>query len=70
MKTELSRRSFITQAGIAAGGVALSSIGGCSSDSNSAPPPTGPTAKDFPYEQFLPARYTITASQKSAIAES
>jgi hypothetical protein len=73
MKTELSRRSFITHASIAAGGVALTSIGACSSDSNNSSPapsgPTGPTAKDFPYEQFLPAGYTITASQKSAIAE-
>lgn len=67
MRQDISRRSFIGQAGLAAGSVALVSLGGCgSSDSSTA---TGPKATDFPYEKFIPAGYTISPSARSAIAE-
>jgi len=61
MTTPFSRRNLLGQAGLAFGGlVTLGALQGCGEDETTPPPVvTGPTVKDFPYEQHLTADYRL-----------
>jgi Putative redox-active protein (C_GCAxxG_C_C) len=61
MTKQLSRRNILGQAGLALGGlVTLGALQGCDDDDDgTAPVDTGPTVKDFPYEQHLTADYRL-----------
>lgn len=61
MSKNLSRREIITRAVYAVGGAAtFASVQACgSSAATTTTPSTGPTPKDFPYEQHLPAGYQL-----------
>lgn len=68
---ELTRRSMLRRTGLALGGlVTAGALQACGSDNDDdpvpvqeqVPQPTGPTPKDFPYEQHLAADYRLSAT--------
>lgn len=65
---ELTRRNMLRRTGLALGGlVAVGALQACGDDDDPAPvqeqpQETGPTPKDFPYEQHLAADYRLSAA--------
>ena len=64
MSKTISRRSMISQAGLAVGGaMTLGALSGCGEEDSSCPPPncadTAAELKDFPYEKYVPADFAL-----------
>lgn len=68
MSEDLTRRNMLRRTGLALGGlVAVGALQACGDDEDPAPvqeqpAATGPTPKDFPYEQHLAADYRLSAA--------